>query len=248
MTTCHPPRLLPVWLLALLSLACADAHSAGPATPPVDPYPAAYDAGRAEVEAELAQRDAKWLRVRESDGYDAQSGLDRETGLPWVAVDPADPATPGRVAGHNEALREYAQKYGLPETTRQPWEKELFDLRAYVAAEAKANRVHDLVLDGHAGLSDDRQFAVAWRRLPTGSPEQTVLVQVVGRTNPKRLPPLPATRYPGKIRVAWGPAGSDFAVLHWTAPGAMEEKDREGYSALDLRSGLWLRHESPGVK
>src|SRR4051794_26324157 len=105
MTTRPPLRLLrpspvwPVWLLALLSLACAESpHPAGPTTRPVDPYPTAYQAGRAEVDANLARNDAKWLRVREGDGYEAQSGIDRDTGLPWVAADPADPATPGRVA------------------------------------------------------------------------------------------------------------------------------------------------------
>src|SRR4051812_12600671 len=85
--------------VALAPLACAGPardqprKSGQPATAassaaPADPYDAAYDAGRAEADAEVAQERPRWLRVAESTAWDQQSGLDPDTLIPWIVVGP----------------------------------------------------------------------------------------------------------------------------------------------------------------
>jgi hypothetical protein len=185
--------------------------------------------------------------------WDRRSGIDPATGLPWVAADPADPATPGRVAGHNAALDAYIRAYGVPPNPRQQWSAELSDLRGYFAARSApgvggaAGRPTELPLDGRALFATEGQFGLAWRRTPKAAdPTQLLLIYGLhgGASNP--VPPIPATLYGGRTEVLWGPPAGEFAVLHWTAPTA-PEGDREGYSALDLRTGYWLKHERVGA-
>jgi len=261
-------------LLTLLWLGCPGCSGLQGRQPPKpDPYPAAYAIGRAEAESDIVQDNPHWLRVPTSGpsapstpptasvpatapaavagiAWDQGSGLDPATGMPWVAADPTDPATPGRVAGHNAALDAYIREYGVPPNPRQQWSAELSDLRGYFNmrnAPGAADRPTELPLDGRALFATEGQFGLAWRRTPKAAdPTQLLLIYGLHGGASKAVPPIPPTLYGGRAEVLWGPTAGEFAVLHWTAPAAPEGA-REGYSALDLRTGYWLKHDRVGA-
>jgi hypothetical protein len=237
-------------MMIVLTLAgCGNAQQNSKAAP--DPYPAAYEAGRREAEAELAEGTPHWLRVPEAGAWQQQSGVDDATGLPWESADPADPATRGRVAGHNAALQAYIERYGVPEGARRDLGPELASLRNYFAAQSASAAPIALKPNGPAALTPDGKFGIGWRQVLPEAPRRTAILwlRAAEENRPVQmqpLPPIPVARNGGRIELLWGPPGADVAVLHWTTD-AGPPADREGYSAIDLRTGHWLRHEPGGT-
>jgi hypothetical protein len=233
--------------IALILAGCGSAQHDSKIAP--DPYPAAYEAGRREAEADLAQGNPHWLRVPQAGGpWQQQSGVDDATGLPWEPADPADPATPGRVAGHNAALQAYIERYGVPEGARRDLGPELASLRNYFVTQTASTPPIILRPNGPAALTPDGKFGVAWRQVLPEAPRRTAILwlRAADENRPVQmqpLPPIPVTRNDGHIELLWGPPGEDVAVLHWTTD-ATTPADREGFSAIELRTGHWLRHES----
>ena len=218
-------------------MGCAEARHPPPATQAAsreayDPD-ASYHAGRATFDSDVAVANPVWLRVPTGDAAEERSGLDRETGLPWVVVDPSNPsnpAVPDFVAGYNDALRDYIRRYGLPPGSRKDWEDELFHLDRTVKARTPRadDRLARLRPDGPAVTSPDGRFTLAWRHTP-GSPESTQLLLV--RDGKKMfVPSIPVLRYGGVIDLLWEPQGAEVALMRWAAPTA-RDGEREGVSA-----------------
>jgi hypothetical protein len=240
-------RLATGIMIALILTGCGSAQHDSKTAP--DPYPAAYEAGQREAEAELAQGNPHWLRVPQAGGsWQQQSRVVEATGLPWEPADPADPATPGRVAGHNAALQSYIERYGIPEGARRDLGPELASLRNCFVAQTASTPAIVLKPNGPAALTSDGEFGVAWRRVLPEAPRRTAILwlRAADENRPVQmqpLPPIPVTRTGGRIELVWAPPGEDVAVLHWTTDMG-PPADREGFSAIDLRTGHWLRHES----
>ena len=177
---------------------------------------------------------------------DLQSGLDDQTGLPWEAADPADPATPGAWRGTTRRCGPTSSDTASPRG-RRDLGPELASLRNYFVAQAATTPPITLRPNGPAALTPDGKFGVAWRQvLPSAPPHRDPLAPRADENRPVQmqpLPPIPVTRNSGRIELLWGPPGEDVAVLHW-ATDASSPADREGYSAIDLRTGRWLRHET----
>jgi hypothetical protein len=237
-------------MTVLMLAGCGNAQQNPKAAP--DSYPAAYEAGRREAEAELAQGNAHWLRVPEAGAWQEQSGIDDATGLPWEPADPADPATRGRVAGHNAALQAYIERYGIPEGARRELGPDLASLRNFIVTETASKPPIELRVNGPAAFTPDGKFGIAWRQVLPEAPRHTAILWLraadEGRpVQMQPLPPIPVARHGGRIELAWGPPGADVAILRWVTPSGATPADREGYSAIDLRSGHWLRHESGAI-
>jgi hypothetical protein len=106
-----------------------------------------------------------------------------------------------------------------------------------------------LKVNGPAAFTPDGKFGVAWRRVLPEAPRRTAILwlRAADENRPVQmqpLPPIPVSRSGGRIELLWGPPGEDAAVLHWVTD-TTSPADREGYSAMDLRTGHWVRHE-PG--
>jgi hypothetical protein len=168
--------------------------------------------------------------------------IDKETGLPFepIAGCMVDDGVLGRAAGNNDRIRESIAKNGPPANSLKKWEKELFDLKGYVAACEKAAAPDRLVLGGAGSKSPDGKFTV--RAVPSG-----VKVAEGSRIDPLGIVvtsggvDLPKVEFfrpsGGPVEVVWGPEGSGFFVLASKAGGIAIHR------AYDDRTGRMLRGE-----
>lgn len=239
------PFALAALFLAIIVAGC-QSNDPPPAPPPPDPYPEAFEAGRRDANAGIAQGRPKWLRLvdypeasQKHTYLAAFSGIDEATMIPWMALDSQDPSALGRVTGNNDTLREYIDQYGLPDSSRARWQRDILNLRG--CWESSTTPPTPLIMDGAPAYTPDKSHILAWRKAE--GPERSRLVLVyVDNGDKLALGPLPATAHPGAVEVLFGPEKSDLVWFHWRAPDAPAGL-REGYSVLDLRDALWLRHE-----
>ncbi len=226
-------------LLVSLSLTagCAGLPSE-PVPTPLEQYQQAYDQGRAKFTQELAEGDAN-VEVL---GGDSAVGFDEESGLPQVFVnaDVMDKLTAGRVAGHNDALHEYIDQYGLPANSRKKWEKDLLHLSDYFQRRSREQTPAHLVSGAGHEVSPDGRFTLMLRETSADSrPSSPGPELILVRQSDERAVALPAgVGDRPDTSMVWGPDGSDTAIFQFKpAVGA------KLLAVLDLRSGRWLLTE-----
>lgn len=204
-------------------------------------YPEAYRRGRAEADAQL-ERGRATLYV-----YGAgmtSNFLDRETGLPrqFIGGCVPDAGIFGRVEGHNDRIAEHIQAHGLPAGSFKRWMKELSDLKGFVAARSRTEAPHPLSAGGPARRSPDGSVTIRPVNVSFATPDgirRDRLGIAIDGPGPDR-PVADVFFDEGRSELAWGPAGSGFAVIR------CRRHDRDFFMALDLTSGWWLRYESAG--
>lgn len=211
-------------------------------------YQRGYEGGRAEAERALVDgKPSLYVFGRR----DVTNCLDRETGLPLVAVAGCfvDDETEGRADGNNEHVRAHIAAHGLPLSSRKPFEADLFDLAGYVARTA-AN-LCEFEIDGPETASRDGRLRVrVWRPLEKGkrSPLPSVRVTLVADDTPGSAPQevivesfLPLGFGGAHPAFVPGPRGSDTLVVRGEQP---PPKGHLAFVLLGLRgeSG-WLRIE-----
>jgi hypothetical protein len=232
---------------SLLSLALVTLL--GPAdVPPADPlaamkatkeYQDGYRKGRDEADAEIRQGRATLYTFGLRRDF---SNLDRETGLPRepIAGCVIDDGIVGRADGHNARVRESIAAHGLPANSFKRWEKELFDLKGYVASRLKAGPAVPLKVGGPAAKSPGDKHTARVAKVTEkgfdGKPyEHVVLIVDEGRAGER---PISLIGLEGQPRLLWGPEGSGFAVVLYRAFKADQAE------AIDLHRGWWLRQET----
>jgi hypothetical protein len=94
-------------------------------------FEAAYKRGEAEADKEWEAGKATLFMCGLP--WEFGSLLDEETGLPLKPITGCvvDGETLGRVSGHNQRIRQFIAKGGVPKNTFKGWEKELLDLKNY---------------------------------------------------------------------------------------------------------------------
>jgi hypothetical protein len=204
-------------------------------------YRAAYLQGRAEAEAQL--KAGKATLYTSGAGMMAEY-LDFETGLhrQYIGGCMPDATIVGRMDGHNQRIEESIKTRGLPANSFKRWEEELSDLPGYFALRSCSEPPRRLFPGGAALRSPDGAFtvrAVDWPIAMADGSRGGGLGIVVGRPGFER-PPAHVYGDGGCSELVWGPEGSGFAVIRCRRP------DRDGYIALDLRTGWWLRCVSEG--
>ena len=202
-------------------------------------YRVAYRAGREEAGVQL-EEDGATLYT-----YGAGMTLervDRETGLPmeWIGGCAIGPTLFGRIAGHNDRVKEHVKVHGLPAGSFKRWDRELFDLKGYFAHQIESEEPHRLAAGGPPLKSPDGEFTirpvVSMIVKPDGSREDRVGIAAVG---PAPARPVADVFFDeGRSELVWGPKGSGFAVIR------CRRSDHDRYMALDLKRGWWLRCES----
>ncbi len=202
-------------------------------------YRVAYRYGRAEAEVQLKEGTARL--------YVFGAGMtlehtDRQTGLPmeWIGGCAIGPTPFGRIAGHNDRIREHITAHGLPANSFKRWDKELFDLKGYFAFRSRSQEPHRLSPGGPALKSPDGGFTVRPVNSPIVKPDgrrEDRLGLVVGGPAAER-PVTDVFFDEGQSELVWGPKGSGFAVIR------CRRSDHDRYMALDLKRGWWLRCES----
>lgn len=174
--------------------------------------------------------------------------LDRETGLPLVAISGClvDDAILGRAAGHNERLKEQIAAHGALAGSYKAWDKELFDLKGFFAAADAAKRSGTLELDGPIVKSPDGKSSLGLRRIPAdpnsaaATASDLLASSEKGETTISLAPHLSSA---GKVEVAWGPEGSNLAMVRWSDLSANSAADRV-IAAVDVKIGRWIRQET----
>ena len=168
--------------------------------------------------------------------------LDRETGLPFepIAACVVDDSIFGRADGHNARIKEHIAAHGLPANSFKRWEKEILDLKGYVATRLETEPAIPLKVDGPATKSPDGKHSVRVAKVTEkgldGKPyEHVVLTVDEGRISDR---PVSLIGLKNEPRLLWGPEGSGFAVVLYH--GAWGEQAE----AIDLHRGWWLRKET----
>ncbi len=202
-------------------------------------YHAAYRKGRAEADRELEQgRATIYTYGLRRDG----ENLDRKTGLPCQAIAGCvvGSTSRGRADGHNARIEEHIKAHGLPANSFKRWEKELLDLKGYIAVRLKAGPAVPLKVDGPAAKSPDGKHSVRAAKVTDkwldGKPyDHVVLIVDEGRTSER---PVALIGLKDEPRLLWGLEGSGFAVvLYQSVLGERAE-------AIDLNRAWWLRTET----
>lgn len=202
-------------------------------------YQVGYREGRAEADRELEQGRATLYIYGHRLSFD---NLDRETGLPYNAIAGCviDSGLVGRADGHDDRIKESIAAHGLPANSFKRWEKELCDLKGYVALRLEAGPAISLKVDGPPTKSPDgkhsvRAGKVTEKSVVDGKPhEYIVLIVDDGRVSDR---PVTLIGFEGEPRLLWGPEGSGFAVVLYKELGG------EQAEAIDLHRGWWLRME-----
>lgn len=209
-------------------------------------YQAGYKQGRAEADRELERQEATIYTagLPEKPG---EENLDQETGLLYSNFGcVVDNELLGRIAGHNDRIKESIQLHGLPKNSFKPWEKELFGLEDHVAARRKSEKPERLTLDGPVRKSPDGKATIkiiqrSFKRRDGTVGKSLWLEQGGDERTPEDFP-LPA-HDDDTVECYWGPKGSGFVVIAVTCSGHGKESGYGHYTAWDLKRRRVLRSE-----
>jgi hypothetical protein len=203
-------------------------------------YQTGYREGQAEADREVEQGLATIYTFGHR--HDFSNNLDRETGLPYWQVGGCviENGDVGRADGHNARIEEHIAAHGLPANSFKRWEKDLFDLKGYVAARPKAGPAIPLKVDGPAVKSPEGNHSARVARVTEegldGKPyKHVVLIIDDGRAGNR---PIALIGLEDEPRLLWGPEGSGFAVVLYKGFAG------ETAEAIDLKRGWWLRQET----
>ena len=164
--------------------------------------------------------------------------LDQSTGLPCTSLGCGGTnRDAGRVEGHNKRIEQFIADHGLPNNSFKKWEKELFDLKDYIAKRQKSEKPIPLKLGSSAVTSPDGRFRVRIiqsEKKEDGRSEKSLSIAIAPKGATEKLYEV---YFPGTVELFWGPRNSNFAVFRiGSAPPPSLE-------ALDLTRGKLLRKE-----
>ncbi len=219
----------------LLALAlCATTHAEEADSPA---YKDGYAKGQAEAEVAIAEK-AATIYVY---GMPTLNALDKETGLPLTSIAGCivGDAVRGRDHGYNERIREWIKVEGLPDYSRKPWEKELFNQREYFTTRSKKEQ--PFALARRQSISPDGKYSLKLCEVRVAARARGgICLQAGDEECQVQFPFGDDVRQ--AVSLFWGPERSDVAFITWAQQGKGTVTGQR-FAVLDLRTAKWLRVE-----
>ena len=173
--------------------------------------------------------------------------IDRETGLYFEPIPPVGDYDyiihDKRVQSHNETIKKYIKDNGIPKNSFKPWEKQLFNLRAFYEAQSQINQAIHLDLGGAEVVSPEGKYGLKLEMRTMKTQPATNQICLTSINSNKEEASMIVNQ--PQINLVWGPPGSWFMVFERRRLQNGATKD---YVAYDLRNQRVIRYESFSLK